>query len=140
MRILSLFDCNLESIVKFLPEIKHQGFDAVQISPLQNTKDDSSREWWMLYQPINFNIGNRIGDRDSLKYLCEEAKKYGITIIADAVFNHLASINNIGSIRSCIYLSTNDPIDILCSKKHINFDISDKGLMNKEDDYLIKCR
>lgn len=98
MRILSLFDCNLESIVKFLPEIKHQGFDAVQISPLQNTKDDSSREWWMLYQPINFNIGNRIGDRDSLKYLCEEAKKYGITIIADAVFNHLASINNIGSL------------------------------------------
>ena len=48
------------------------------------------------------------------------------------------SINNIGSIRSCIYLSTNDPIDILCSKKHINFDISDKGLMNKEDDLLYK--
>ena len=98
MRILSLFDCNLESIVKFLPEIKHQGFDAVQISPLQNTKDDSSKEWWMLYQPINFVIGNRIGDRYSLKYLCEEAKKYGITIIADAVVNHLASTNNTGSL------------------------------------------
>ena len=99
MRILSLFDCNLDSMIKFLPEIKAQGFDAIQISPLQNTKDDSSPEWWMLYQPINFNLGNRIGDKNSLKRLCEEAKKYNLVIIADAVINHLASINNTGSLE-----------------------------------------
>ena len=98
MRILSLFDCSLKEIEGLIPIIKEQGFDAVQISPLQKTKDDNSKEWWMLYQPINFNIGNRIGDRDSLKCLCEEAKKYGITIIADAVVNHLASTNNTGSL------------------------------------------
>ena len=98
MRILSLFDCNLDTIRGYLPEIKAQGFDAIQISPLQNTKDDSSKEWWMLYQPLNFSIGNRIGNKESLKRLCDEASKYGIVIIADAVINHLASTNNTGSL------------------------------------------
>ena len=98
MRTLSLFDCSLDCIKGLLPVIKSQGFDAVQISPLQNTKDDNSKEWWMLYQPINFNIGNRIGDNESLKRLCDEADKYNIIIVADVVINHLASINNTGSL------------------------------------------
>jgi alpha-amylase len=98
MRILSLFYCNLDSIIHYLPEIKRQGFDAIQISPLQNTKDDSSNEWWMLYQPINFNIGNRMGNKDSLKRLCDEAHKNGLIVVADAVINHLASENNTGSL------------------------------------------
>ena len=98
MRILSLFDCDLNTMIKFLPEIKSQGFDAVQISPLQNTKDDYSNEWWILYQPINFNIGNRIGNIDDLKRLCDEANKYNLIIVADAVINHLASIDNNGSL------------------------------------------
>ena len=91
MRILSLFDCELDAIKKDLPEIKKQGFDAVQISPLQNTKDDKSLAWWMLYQPINFNLGNRLGDAKKLGELCKEAEKNGLDIIADVVFNHLAS-------------------------------------------------
>lgn len=93
MRVVSLFDCNLDNIKCFLKEIKEQGFDAVQISPLQNIKDDNSKEWWMLYQPINFNIGNRIGNKESLKRLCDEAAKYGIHIISDVVVNHLAATN-----------------------------------------------
>lgn len=99
MRVLSLFDCDLDNISFYLPEIKKQGFDAIQISPLQETKDDSSKEWWMLYQPINFNLGNRIGSRESLKRLCDLAKQNGLIIIADAVINHLASTDNMGSLE-----------------------------------------
>ena len=91
IRVLNLFDCSLDKIRELLPEIKKQGFNAVQISPLQKTKDDFSKEWWMLYQPLNFEIGNRIGSKDELKKLCLEADKYGIIIIADAVINHLAN-------------------------------------------------
>ena len=98
MRILSLFDCDLGSIIAYLPEIKSQGFDAVQISPLQNTKDDYSKEWWMLYQPINFKLGNRLGNKDSLRRLCSEASRNGLIIVADAVINHLGSENNMGSL------------------------------------------
>lgn len=93
-RILSLFDCPLVEIKKMLPKIKEQGFNAVQISPLQNTKDDTSNNWWILYQPINFEIGNRIGSKEELKSLCDEAMKYDIIIIADTVINHLANVSD----------------------------------------------
>jgi len=98
MRVLSLFDCDLNSVKDNLSDVKNQGFDAIQISPLQNTKDDNSKEWWMLYQPINFNLGNRIGNVDDLKRLCDEASKKHLYIIADAVINHLASTDNNGSL------------------------------------------
>ncbi len=92
IRILSLFDCSLRSIESMLPIIKNQGFNAVQISPLQRTKDDSSNKWWILYQPLNFEIGNRIGTKEELKSLCKKADSYGIYIIADTVINHLANV------------------------------------------------
>lgn len=94
VRILSLFDCQLTEIKKMLPVISAQGFNAIQISPLQRTKDDSSRDWWILYQPLNFEIGNRLGSKDDLASLCYEASKYGIIIIADTVINHLANISD----------------------------------------------
>ena len=98
MRILSLFECNLNSIRDYLKDIRDQGFDAIQISPLQNTKDDYSHEWWMLYQPINFELGNRLGNIDDLKRLCDEAGRYNLIIIADVVVNHLASTDAFNSL------------------------------------------
>ena len=92
MRILSLFDCPLEEIKGLVPIIKEQGFDAVQISPLQKTKDDSSKEWWMLYQPISME------SKEELKQLCDVANSYGVYIIADVVVNHLAGSDNEGSL------------------------------------------
>ena len=52
----------------------------------------------MLYQPINFKLGNRIGNEQSLYELCNEASKYNLLIIADIVCNHLASLDNMGSL------------------------------------------
>ena len=99
MRILSLFNCKLQDIKGVLPLVKEQGFDAVQISPLQRTKDEWSNEWWMLYQPINFEIGNKIGSKEDLIELCEEARRNGLIIVADTVFNHLAGADNTGSLH-----------------------------------------
>ena len=93
-RILSLFDCPLKDVQKLLPIINSQGFNAVQVSPLQPTKDDNSKDWWILYQPLCFDIGNRIGNKEDLYNLCLEAKKYGINIIVDAVINHTANKND----------------------------------------------
>ena len=90
-RILSLFDCPLKDAKKLLPIISSQGFNALQISPLQPTKNDEAKEWWMLYQPISFEIGNKLGTKEDLYDLCMEAKRYGIIVIADTVVNHLAN-------------------------------------------------
>ena len=64
-RILSLFDCPLKDVKRLLPIISNQGFNVVQVSPLQKNKNDTD-DWWLLYQPLGFEIGNRIGNKESL--------------------------------------------------------------------------
>ena len=125
MRILSLFDCPLGDIKEFLPLIKEQGFDAVQISPLQHTKDDFSKEWWMLYQPLNFELGNRIGSKEELYELCQEANKKGILIIADTVVNHLANNSDSDPLepnKNADYELVSDPACWKVKKQVTNWD------------------
>ena len=92
-RILSLFDCPLKDVKRLLPIIKEQGFNVVQVSPLQRNKTDNTDEWWLLYQPLGFDIGNKIGTKEELYDLCQEARRYGIHIIVDTVINHIANKN-----------------------------------------------
>lgn len=91
LRVLSLFNVELENISNdFLEIIKRQGFDYIEISPLQETKEEFSKQWWMLYQPINFRVGNRMGSKDELRSLCDRARERGISVIADVIVNHTA--------------------------------------------------
>ena len=90
LKILHLFQWRINDIIPELKIIKHQGFDAIQISPIQGTKD-SGIEWWKLYQPINLKIGNeQIGSKKDLINLIQEARKYNIKIIVDIVLRHVA--------------------------------------------------
>ena len=76
-----------------LPEIKQSGFNCIQVSPCTPVKQDGW-EWWLLYQPTHFIIGNRLGTKEDLIQLCEEAHKLGIIIIMDVVLRHLAGNNS----------------------------------------------
>ena len=89
MKILHMFQWGLGSIIPMIPTVKEQGFDAIQISPIQGTTYGT--EWWRLYQPINLKIGNtQIGTKEQLKELCAVANQYGIKIIVDVVLRHVA--------------------------------------------------
>lgn len=98
MRVLHLFGWQLKDIKENLLTIKEQGFNAVQISPIQPSKEEDSGYWWMPYQPIGFSIGNRFGSREELIELCNEARQYGIEIVADVICNHMAGTND-GALR-----------------------------------------
>ena len=90
MKILHLFQWRINDIIPELKTIKDQGFDAIQTSPIQGTKD-SGLEWWKLYQPTNLKIGNeQIGSKKDLINLIQEARKYNIRIIVDIVLRHVA--------------------------------------------------
>lgn len=90
LKILHLFQWKINDIIPELKTIKYQGFDAIQISPIQGTKD-SGIEWWKLYQPINLKIGNeQIGSKKDLINLIQESRKYNIKIIVDIVLRHVA--------------------------------------------------
>ena len=94
MRVLHLFNWRLEDVKNELEKISEQGFNAIQINPIQPLKEDGLREWWMSYQPTGFSIGNYFGSKVDLKKLCFDAEKYNIRIIADVVCNHMAAKND----------------------------------------------
>ncbi|HPZ23902.1 MAG TPA: alpha-amylase family glycosyl hydrolase [Bacilli bacterium] len=95
MRVLNLFNRELKYISNDMLEMVHnQGFDCIQISPVQPTKEEFNNVWWMLYQPINFSVGNRICSRSDLQDFCSRCKEYGIHVIVDTVINHLAGGNS----------------------------------------------
>lgn len=84
MKIIHLFNYRLKDID--IKKVKEQGFEAIQISPIQPCKE--GEEWWKLYQPYDFAIGNKIGTKQDLIDLCNRAE--GIKIIVDVVLNHVA--------------------------------------------------
>ena len=94
MRILHCFNLKLNDIISNLEKVKEQGFDAIQINPIQPLKEEGLKEWWMSYQPIAFSIGNYFGTKEDLKLLCAEASKYDIKIFADVVINHMGADEN----------------------------------------------
>ena len=94
MRILHMFNWKLRDIKGELETIYQQGFDAIQINPIQPLKNEESNEWWMSYQPCGFQIGNHYGTKEELCELCVEANKYGIQIIADVICNHVAGADD----------------------------------------------
>ena len=116
--ILHAWNWYLNDIKDNMKEIAECGYSSIQISPIQPTKCEcftSTYDWWQLYQPIDFSIGNCLGSADDFKSLCDEASIYGIKIIVDVVTNHLA--NNNGNGNHCKwdrcdkipdYLRTND--------------------------------
>jgi len=91
MKVIHLLNWKLETIEKELENIKKQGFDAIQINPMQPFKEEKEFKWWSSYQPLGFRIGNMFGSKEDLKRLCSKAKACGLDIIVDVVLNHTAN-------------------------------------------------
>lgn len=97
IRILHFLNVNINDIAKEIPMIADQGFNAVQISPVQPFKgqEQDNPNWYLVYQPLAFTIGNRYGTKEDLINLCNIAKKYNIRIIVDLVCEHTANQDDI---------------------------------------------
>ena len=94
MRILHTLNWPLHDVISEIDDIANQGFDAIQINPIQPLKQDGYDFWWLSYQPCGFQIGNQYGSKEELIDLCYEANYHGIKIIADVVCNHMAGKND----------------------------------------------
>lgn len=92
--ILHVWNWSFKTIKDNIKEIVNAGYTWIQISPVQGTKSNSmvQKDWWMLYQPINFQIGNyQIGSREEFIEMCAEAHRYGLKVIVDVILNHMAN-------------------------------------------------
>ncbi|MGN0453686.1 MAG: alpha-amylase family glycosyl hydrolase [Ruminococcus sp.] len=100
-QILQCWNWSYNSIKNNMKKIAEQGFSAIQTSPVQAIKEDvSSRtmnDWWLLYQPTYFDFDsngyNGLGTKAEFTAMCEEAHKYGVKVLVDAVLNHMANIS-----------------------------------------------
>ena len=91
--IFQAFNWKYSDIKDNLSGISNSGFKTVQTSPVQQPKNGGPN-WYSFYQPVSFSIATNspLGTKQELKELCEEAEKYGVAIICDIVFNHMANI------------------------------------------------
>lgn len=88
--IAQAFTWRFKDIQSHLQDFASAGYKSILVSPVQKTP--STGEWWKLYQPCNFHIGNdQLGTYADFSSLCSEANKYGIKIIVDALLNHVAT-------------------------------------------------
>lgn len=98
MRILHLLQWPLSDINDDIMEVvKNQGFDAIQINPIQPLKEDltlADLKWWMSYQPCDLSIGNQYGSKDDLVACCERAKQHELKIFVDVIVTHMAESLN----------------------------------------------
>ena len=73
-----------------LKRLQAFGFTHVLVSPPQ--KSHPSRAWWARYQPVDYRfIEGPLGSGSQLEELCREASARGLTIVADAVLNHMCN-------------------------------------------------
>ncbi len=99
-QILQCWNWSYNGIKNNMAKIAEQGFTAIQTNPIQTIKESTQGKtmqgsWWVYYQPSNFSIDtssqNALGTKAEFKAMCEEAHKYGVKVVVDAVLNHMAN-------------------------------------------------
>lgn len=102
--IIQCWCWSFNTIKENLPDIARAGFKAIQTSPINACREGDEKgmalmsntrtggKWYYHYQPIAWKIGNyQLGTREEFKAMCEEAEKYGISVIVDVLPNHTSS-------------------------------------------------
>lgn len=95
--ILQCFCWDFNTIKESMADIAAAGFTSVQTSPINECLEGENGgmelygngKWYYHYQPTDFKIGNyQLGTREEFKAMCEEADKYGISVLVDVIANH----------------------------------------------------
>ena len=93
--ILHTWCWNLNTVRENMSEIAAAGFSSIQVSPIAScagSRLQINGGWYYHYQPNEYIIGNyQMGTRDDFIAMCEEAHRYGITVIVDTVINHVTT-------------------------------------------------
>ncbi|MEE1061900.1 MAG: starch-binding protein [Ruminococcus sp.] len=165
-QILQCWNWSYNGIKNNMQKIAEQGFTAVQTTPIQTIKESTQGKtmkgsWWVYYQPSNFTIDtssqNALGTKAEFEAMCEEAHKYGVKVIVDAVLNHMANKSgndlsdtipsDIRNDSSCWYSITvntsnwNDRYDIThnCMDGLPDLNTSNSKIQNYAKTFLKEC-
>jgi alpha-amylase len=88
--VVQLFNWPFDRITNEMPLLARMGYAQIHVSPPNLTID--SDQWWGRYQPVDYRkIEGPLGDEAAFKRMIDAAKRNGIRIIVDIVFNHTAN-------------------------------------------------
>ena len=91
--IVTAFQQNWESIAKECEQTYGpEGVKYVQVSPPQD--HIKGKAWWTSYQPVSYKLNSKLGTEAEFKNMITTCKAKGVGIIADAVINHMAGVDN----------------------------------------------
>jgi alpha-amylase len=65
------------------------GYDWVEVSPPQ--EHIVGDQWWTHYQPTSYKLESNLGTREEFATMVDTCGKAGVSIIVDAVINHMAA-------------------------------------------------
>lgn len=93
MKIVDCFNWFLSDIEKELSNFKCQGFDVVQLPPIQYCK--SGNEWYKLFQNYDIQtIGNRLGTEEDWIRVNQKAHELGLKTCTCVQLRHVAGMDN----------------------------------------------
>ncbi|MFU0536514.1 type I pullulanase [Gardnerella swidsinskii] len=91
--IVTAFQQNWKSIAKECEQTYGpEGVKYVQVSPPQD--HIKGKAWWTSYQPVSYKLNSKLGTEAEFKNMITTCKAKGVGIIADAVINHMAGVDN----------------------------------------------
>lgn len=87
---VQMFEWNWNSLAKECEtNLGPAGYDWVEVSPPQ--EHIVGDQWWVHYQPTSYKIESKLGTRAEFAAMVEICDRAGVSIIADAVINHMAA-------------------------------------------------
>ncbi|MED1739888.1 starch-binding protein [Bacillus swezeyi] len=95
--ILHAWNWSFNTLKNHMKDIHDAGYTAIQTSPVNQVKEGNNGDkgmanWYWLYQPTSYQIGNSyLGTEKEFKEMCAAAEEYGVKVIVDAVINHTTS-------------------------------------------------
>jgi alpha-amylase len=116
--ILHAFDWPYERVAQHAEQIKAAGYQTVLVSPpMKSFYQGEDTQWWQLYQPQDYRlIDNKLGNTLDFKHMMLAAKKAGLWVYVDVVFNHMAN-------ESGHRLDLQYPCDSAMKEYHGNADV-----------------
>jgi len=93
--IFHAFHWQFEEVRTRAKQIADAGFDAVQLSPAQKSREspftveEPNDAWFWRYQPVDYEVIQGLGSKEALISACQACSARGLRVIADVVFNHM---------------------------------------------------
>ncbi|KAG8691135.1 hypothetical protein FRC11_006555, partial [Ceratobasidium sp. 423] len=106
--IIQMFGWNWDSIATECTSfIGPAGYGFVQVSP--PSEHITGSQWWTDYQPVSYTLTSKRGDRSQFENMVATCKKAGVGVIADAVINHMTSLDNGTGVAGSVFTHYNYP-------------------------------